>query len=196
MILKAKPEIVTFQELLSLGFNKRWLKYAVKTLLNEKLLFKIKKGVYSTTPLETLDKFKLATTMFKGYLGLDTAAYIHNWIDEYPYTIYVLTKNVSKNIKISDTEFKAIAIKQRFTGSTMFKDYIVSTKAKTLFDLLWFENLFPNERLKTIFKNAKLSRNEKAEFLKYYELFKNARIESKVQTIAKQWRCLSWILKN
>jgi len=166
LIIERDVEIITAYELHSLGYSKSWLKYALKVLVREKTLYRLKKGMYSKTNPESMDLFKTATLLFGGYLGLSTAAYIHGWTDEYQYTIFVLTDKTSKKMNLCNHEFRAISVKKRFSGSCYYNNYVVSTKWKTVFDLLYFIDIFGASALKYI-SNAKMSKKEWKDFIRY-----------------------------
>lgn len=167
LIVENKSNIINIRELASFGYKKIWLKYAIKTLIKEKTLFRLKNGVYSKLNLDSIDPFKAATMLYSGYIGLSTASYLYGWIDEYQYTIFILTEGTSKKIQLGKHEIRAIAIGKRFVGSCYFKNYTVSKKAKTIFDLLYLMNIFGKESVIKYISDVKLSKSEWDEFISY-----------------------------
>ena len=114
----------TLKELLSSMSKKGWLT-------------RIKKGVYylnepGSSGIE--DIFKAATYLYNGYVAFSSALYLYHAITERPYTVYVATRTESKSKILGGIEVKAVAMGARAVGVTKYEGYVVSTRAKTLYD--------------------------------------------------------------
>ena len=168
LIIEKKSDMVTTRELSGLGYDKAWLKYALKTLVDEKLLYRLKNGYYSKVNPDSMDPLKAANALFGGYIGLLSAAYLYGWQDEYQYTIFLLTQKSSGRFRIGRHEIKVIAAGRRFEGSCHYNGGLtVSTKAKTLFDLLHYINFLGFDAVIKCLENTKISGKEWNEFINY-----------------------------
>ena len=133
-------------------------------------ILRLKRGAYSTNPMR--DAFASAQVAFNGYLGFTSALYLHKLITEVPFTITVVTTYVSKRKQVGEYQFQAIALKEKAVGFEKKGQYVVSSRAKTLFDCLYLPK-YSVERGKLIdaFKEARMEKGEWKEFDKYVEKF-------------------------
>ncbi|NYZ73660.1 hypothetical protein H0O00_00800 [Candidatus Micrarchaeota archaeon] len=129
-------------------------------------IIRLKRGVYSASPMR--DAFACAQSAFNGYLGFSSALYLHKLITEVPFTITVVTTNVSAMKKIGEYEFRAVALKEKAVGFERKGPYVVSSRAKTLFDCAYLPRYsVPMEKLVQAYRSARLSDEEWREFDSY-----------------------------
>lgn len=142
------------------------LKTTISRLNKAGRIIRLKRGTYSTNPMD--DAYACCRATFGGYLGFASALHIHGLITENPFTVHVVTPNLSKTVKIGQYEFKAVAMKEKAIGFERKGNYVVSTRAKTLFDCLYLpEYGVEKEKLRSAYANAKLTGNEWKEFKRY-----------------------------
>jgi len=172
IIMETDTDVFTFEHFINLGFPKTEVARILSLLVRHGVIYKVRRGIYSKKPVEEVDVFKLAQTVFPGYLGFSVACYIYGWLEYFPFTIYVVTVSTSKQLRLKNFLIKAVALKQKAIGSTRFKDYLISTKGKTLFDILYKPGFVGgyNEVVK-ILKKAKLSKDDLKEFVFYAKKF-------------------------
>lgn len=134
-------------------------------------IIRLKRGVYSTTPLT--DAFAAAQSTFEGYIGFSSALYLHKLITESPFVITVVTKYKSSIKRFGSYEFRAVALKEKAIGfEELNSGIVVSTKAKTLFDCLYLERYSVEmNKLVDAYKMAQLTAKESREFDFYVEKF-------------------------
>ena len=172
VLMETDTDLFTFQHFINLGFPKTEVARILSLLVRYGVIYKVRRGIYSKKPIEELDVFKLAQTIFPGYLGFSTACYIYGWLEYFPFTIYVVTVSTSKQLKLKNFLIKAVALKQKAIGSTRIKGYLVSTKGKTLFDLLYKPTFVGGySEIVKILKKVKLSRADLKEFVFYAKKF-------------------------
>ncbi|MCG7850720.1 MAG: hypothetical protein MIO93_16295 [ANME-2 cluster archaeon] len=112
------------------------------SLSSKGYLYRLKRGVYliqkkpSDLPL-IKNPYKIALALFKGYIGFSSALRIYDLLDYEPFTIFVVTKNRSMEKRIGEYTFKSVAMDERATGITYYKDIYISTIAKTFFDCFY-----------------------------------------------------------
>ena len=105
-------------------------------------LHRVKKGVYLVSPQpsdtgEIRDPYALALALYQGYIGFSSALRIYDLLEYEPFTIFVVTKNTSKEETIGQYLFKAVAMGDRCTGMTWHKGAYVSLLSKTFFDCFY-----------------------------------------------------------
>jgi predicted transcriptional regulator of viral defense system len=137
-------EVVTVGEIKDLlpdldrGAVDRWC----HQLSKKGYLFRLKKGTYlvmdkpSGLPV-IKNPFVIAMVLFSGYIGFSSALRIYGLLDYEPFTIFVVTKNRSKEVSIGEYVIKAVAMGDMATGMTFYKDTYASTLAKTFFDCFY-----------------------------------------------------------
>ncbi|MEK6953851.1 MAG: hypothetical protein AABX01_02510 [Candidatus Micrarchaeota archaeon] len=139
-------------------------------------LIHLKRGTYSVNPLR--DAFSCAQSTFNGYLGFTSALYLHKLITEIPFSITVVTNHVSKGKLVGEFSFLAVALNEKAVGFEKLGDYVVSSRAKTLFDCLYLPK-YSIEQTKLIasYKEAKLGKTEWKDFDGYVKKFAGGKKE-------------------
>lgn len=167
----AKNGVISLDVLESLGLcNSFTLKTTLSRLAKKGKVVRLKRGVYSAVPLR--DVFVCVQNVFNGYLGFSSALYLHGLIPEQPFQVTIVTFNTSKAKSLAGFVAKAIALKGKAIGFERKGDYVLSTRAKTLFDCLYLPRLaVEKEKLLEAFSQARLTANEWREFDGYVEKF-------------------------
>src|SRR3989338_1392665 len=165
--------------------------FTLKTILSRlnkaKKIIRLKRGVYSTYPL--MDGFAAAQASFNGYLCFSTALYFHKLTTEFPFTVFVVTVNTSKLKKIGQIEFKAVALKEKAIGLEYQGNYVVSTRAKTLFDCIYIPDYgVEKEKLINVFQEAQLTNKEWKEFEYYVKKFVREKNRRRFEEIKRRIR--------
>lgn len=112
------------------------------SLASKGYIQRLKKGTYlfqgkpSEIPVIT-DPYKIALSLFKGYIGFSSALRIYSLLDYEPFTIFVVSKNKSGEKKIGEYTFKAVAMGKKAVGMTYHDGIYLSTIAKTFFDCFY-----------------------------------------------------------
>ena len=112
------------------------------SLSSKGYLHRLKKGIYlvQKKPSEIpaiKNPYKIASALFKGYIGFSSALRIYDLLDYEPFTIFSVTANRSMEKRIGEYTFKSVAMGEKATGMTYYKDAYVSTIAKTFFDCFY-----------------------------------------------------------
>ncbi len=162
------------------------IRVVVSRLCKKKWFKRVKNGLYFVqTPFATglEDEFAYAQNAFNGYLGFSTALYLHKLSDQLPFEITVVTRSKSAVKKDGEYSFRAVSMGKKAFGSQTLcagegggGNYVVSTRAKTLYDCLLHPNLAGGLSivLKAFF-DARLSEKEWREFFWFAQKFeKNA----------------------
>ncbi|MCX6770912.1 MAG: hypothetical protein NTX79_02555 [Candidatus Micrarchaeota archaeon] len=125
---------------------------------------RLKRGVYSASPMR--DAFACAQATYNGYLAFSSALCLHGMITEMPFTITVATASTSESKRFGQFEFRAVALGKRAVGFERKGAYVVSTRAKTLFDCLYLPRYsVEKEKLEAAWRA--LSAKERSEFAGY-----------------------------
>lgn len=190
-IQNAPNGIITIDLLKSLRLcNSFTLKTTLSRLNKSDRIIRLKRGTYSTNPIE--NAFIAAQATFDGYIGFSSALYLHMLIAEMPFSITVVTVNESKLKKFNSYEFKAIALKNKAVGFEEKNGITVSTRAKTLFDCLYLEKYSIEEKkLIEAYQMKPLTPQEIREFNMYITKFvipsKRKKFkEAKIKILAKR----------
>jgi len=140
------------------------LKTALSRLGKAGRIVRLKRGVYSASPMK--DAFTCAQATYNGYLAFSSALYLHGMATEMPFAITVATAATSEVKRFGQFEFRAVALGKRAVGFERKGAYVVSTKAKTLFDCLCLPRYsVEREKLEEAWRT--LSPDEKREFAGY-----------------------------
>ena len=112
------------------------------SLASKGYLHRLKKGVYlvQKNPSEIpviKNPYKIASVLFKGYIGFSSVLRIYDLLDYEPFTIFSVTANRSMEKRIGEYTFKSVAMGKKATGMTYYKDVYVSTIPKTFFDCFY-----------------------------------------------------------
>lgn len=163
------------------------LKTTLSRLSRRGKIIRLKRGVYSSNPIK--DPYTCAQALFNGYLGFSTALHIHKLITEIPFTITVVTTSTSRTKLLGGREFLAVALKEKAIGFERMERYVVSTRAKTLFDCLYLPRYSVDEyKLTDAFKEAKLMDQEWVEFRNYASRFASGRAAKRMLRAEKAIR--------
>ncbi|MFA6328558.1 MAG: hypothetical protein WCY41_03865 [Candidatus Micrarchaeia archaeon] len=164
--IEASPNgIATLEMLGSLRLCGRdSLKVALSRLNKTGRIVRLKRGTYSASPMK--DAFACAQATYNGYLAFSSALYLHGMVSEMPFTIIVATASTSETKRFGQFEFRAVALGKRAVDFERKGAYVVSTRAKTLFDCLYLPR-YSVEREKLEEAWRALSPDEKKEFAGY-----------------------------
>ncbi len=126
-----------FQDLKPYQINK-----ICSSLSSKGYLHRMKKGIYlvQKKPSEIpviKNPYKIASALFKGYIGFSSALRIYDLLDYEPFTIFTVTGNISMEKRIGAYTFKFVAMGKKATGMTYYKDVYISTIPKTFFDCFY-----------------------------------------------------------
>jgi predicted transcriptional regulator of viral defense system len=128
------PEIFKPTEVARLSENKittRNISYALRKLLKEKKVVKLKRNLYAKT---TANPYEIACFAFKGYVGFSSALYLHGLKEESEKEIQVCVKTSSKPLKFLNRTITPVNIGAFLYGTQFIDRVLVSTYAKTIFD--------------------------------------------------------------
>jgi len=180
--------IATLDVLDSLGVgNRQSLKITLSRLGKSGKIIRLKRGVYSSNPMK--DMYACAQSLFNGYIGFASALYLHELISEMPFTVIVVTFGTSETKRIGNVEFRAVSLKDKAVGFERKGDYLVSTRAKTLFDCIYLPYYgIEEDKLVNAYEQVKLKQDEWNEFEKYCALFAKGKTALKMKEIEKKIR--------
>ena len=159
------------------GVNAETLSVLLSKLAKKGWITRLKKGVYFINYLNknTLeDIFIAAQDIFNGYIGFSSALYLYGAVDEFPSVIYVCTAKKSSSITVNKIELRAVSLGKRATGMVVYKDYFVSSKAKTLYDCFYKPELSGGySTILSAVPRLQLTASDWREFIFYVEKFGN-----------------------
>jgi len=123
-----------FPEIPPVSLNK-----TVANLAKKGYLHRVQKGVFtiSGTPSknkEIHDPLPLALAICPGYIGFASALRAYRLIPYESFTVFVVTKNRSKETSIGEYSVRCVAMGKRCNGLTFYHGAYVSTLEKTFFD--------------------------------------------------------------
>ncbi|MGC8694677.1 MAG: type IV toxin-antitoxin system AbiEi family antitoxin domain-containing protein, partial [Candidatus Micrarchaeia archaeon] len=102
------------------------LRVILNRLVKKREIYNPIKGVYVS---KNVDMFWLASQLYPGYISLSTAFYLHNLIEEFPFTIFVAS-NVRKTLTIGNFEF--VYFKAYNYYGVERKDYLLASVEKAI----------------------------------------------------------------
>jgi len=180
-VLGSPHGITTLDVLESLRLSDSFtLKTTLSRLNKSGRIIRLKRGVYSANPMR--DPYACAQATFNGYLGFSTALYLHRLISEMPFSLIVVTASTSKVKQFGEYEFRAVALGEKAIGFARIGEYVVSTRAKTLFDCLYLPKYSVEmDKLISAFKQAELTEEEWREFSSYVKRFARGRVARRVE---------------
>lgn len=116
------------------NIKKQRINELLLSLKRKKYINQLKKGLYESNHLKTnLEIFKTALSIYPGYISHLSALRYYDLLDYEPTTIFISTKNRSKELTNGSFVFKYI--NQKNYSDYVSKDQIfVSTLEKTIFD--------------------------------------------------------------
>lgn len=138
----SKTDIITNKEIKDLlpDSDEKKINKICYRLMKKKYLRMLKKGLYLVQKegkFAVENPFKIALSIYPGYVGFSSALKFYGLIEYEPFTIFVVTKHHSKNIPIGQYSFKYTAMGKRAVGATYSKGIWVSTVEKTFFDCFY-----------------------------------------------------------
>lgn len=134
--IKDSTNIITTKEVQDVypEFTKYKINLILKNLVDKKYLFRISKSKYILFKEYTLKELQIIALSYnKGYIAYSTALYNYGLIDYIPETIFVATKDKSKEINIFNKKIKYINTNQ-FNNFTKIENILISNLEKTIFD--------------------------------------------------------------
>ena len=97
-------------------------------------LIKIKGNVYAKA---AADQFDIAAQLYRGYIGLSSALYLHGLKTELEAIVYVCVPEVQKSLAFGNVTMTPIALGSLCYGTNYLKGVLVSSYPKTIFDMLF-----------------------------------------------------------
>ncbi|MBU2565713.1 MAG: hypothetical protein KJ655_05620 [Candidatus Thermoplasmatota archaeon] len=140
--LISKIDITTNKEIKDIlpDFDEKKINKICYKLMKKKYLRMLKKGLYLVQKegkFAVENPFKIALSIYPGYIGFSSALKFYELIEYEPFTVFVVTKHHSRNIPLGQYSFKYTAIGKRAVGATYSKGIWVSTVEKTFFDCFY-----------------------------------------------------------
>lgn len=122
--------------------NSKEINKICSSLSSKGYLYRLKRGTYlvqqrpSTTPV-IKNPYRVATAIFKGYIGFSSALRVYDLLEYEPFTIFVVTDKKSAERKIGEYTLKWVAMGDKAEGATYYQGLYISTLAKTFFDCFY-----------------------------------------------------------
>lgn len=137
-------DIVTIEEIKDMlpDLKTYQINKTCSSLSSKGYLYRLKRGTYlfQEKPADIpsiKDPYRIALTLFKGYIGFSSALRVYDLLDHEPFTIFVATQTRSASKSIGEYLFKAVAMGTIARGMTFYRGIYVSTLAKTFFDCFY-----------------------------------------------------------
>ncbi len=166
------------------GVNVETLLVMLSKLAKKGWITRLKRGVYLVNyPDKQMseDIFIVAQDIFNGYIGFSSALYLYGAVDEFPSVIYVCTAKKSISITVNNIRLRAVSLGKRATGMITYKDYFVSSKAKTLYDCFYRPELSGGySTILSAVSRLQLTASDWKEFIFYVEKFGNPSFSRKI----------------
>lgn len=156
-----------------LQVNKNTLYTTLSRWQKKEYIHRIRKGWYSTTPLE--NKFLIQTTYPNTYIGLQSAIEYHGQTTQRYNTLDLITKEAKKTQNVLTYTVAFHTTKHHFGYHKEHigtQEIFVSNIEKTVIDLIQFSHKIPLETTETFIKKIKEQINK--ERLKDYLLYTDA----------------------
>ncbi|MDG6220574.1 MAG: hypothetical protein QCI38_03900 [Candidatus Thermoplasmatota archaeon] len=105
-------------------------------------LYRVKRGLYlvhkepSSSPVVE-DPYKLALSLFNGYIGFSSALKLHGLIEYEPFTILVATPDRSATRELGNYTFRAVSLGEKAVGLDLRDGLYISNIEKTFFDCFY-----------------------------------------------------------
>ena len=136
----AKDGVVSLEMVSSWNLtDKKSLLVILSRMAKKGWLLRLRKGIYlvSEPPASAItDMFTVSTYCFPGYNAFSSALYLHGLTDMVPFEVLVATRHESGVKTFGQQSVRAVALKERFMGSTLHEGHFVSTLPKTIYDCL------------------------------------------------------------
>ena len=136
-------DLITIDTLYRLGdllklADKKTIKEVAFNLVKKGVMIRIKRGKYlAVKSPEDYDPLKIANYLFDGYIAITTALFIYGYNQTKSFVIFGTTTSRKRSTKIGEYLYIAIPMGKLTFGSTYYRGYKVSTKAKTLLDCIY-----------------------------------------------------------
>lgn len=121
-----------------IGIERSSLKVTLNRLVKQKLLIRLKRGVYQLG-LSTVDVKKVANQLYyPSYLSFESALSLYGILSQIPYTQTFATTKKSKKMTISNTQAEFTQIKEDlFFGYVLENGVYIAEPEKALLDQLY-----------------------------------------------------------
>ncbi len=174
-ILKS-ADIVAVEEIRGLfpRLSGNMVKKVLSSLVRKGYLYRLKRGLYlvNEEPGKPLIKnpYKMALTLFPGYIAFSSALRLYDLIEYEPFTIFVATPRKSGEKEIGGYTIKVLALGEKAVGMTIKNGVYTSTLAKTFFDCFYKPSYCGgySEVTKALYEAEKI---DWSEFLRYFKRF-------------------------
>ena len=139
-------DIVTIEEIKDLlpDLKAYQINKTCSSLSSKGYLYRLKRGTYllqekpfGADAPSIKNPYRIALTLFKGYIGFSSALRIYDLLDYEPFTIFVATQIRSASKSIGEYVFKAVAMGAIARGMTFHRGTYVSTLTKTFFECFY-----------------------------------------------------------
>ena len=145
LLLKSNQNIFHTQDLALLwGINNRSTLYTtIKRYLKKGILVKLIKGLYSTLPIDEIDKFRLGTALIHKfcYVSCETVLFKEGVINQKVYPI-TFVSSVSLKIEFNKTQYIYRQLKPEIlfdpNGVEKKDGYFIATKQRAISDMIYF----------------------------------------------------------
>lgn len=127
--------------------NKNTLYVTVNRFIKRKILYKIIKGLYSTAPINEINKYQLGALLLHkySYLSCESVLFSEGIIFQVPSSITYISL-ISKKIKLGDTYFSYRKMKPErlFDSSGIVKKdgYYMATTERAISDMRYFNRKY------------------------------------------------------
>ena len=140
-------------------------------LYKKKILKRARKDLYYN-PMELKSFYKLALKIKEGYIGLSSALRYYNLIEYEDFTIFIMTKDFQKKLKLKGMQYdiEFIPLKGLFTGFDKKNNIYISSIEKTLFDCFLKPRLIGFAGITKALYDAKIDWNK---FISFFKMTNN-----------------------
>ena len=145
ILLKSGEKLFHTQDLALLwGVEKRnTLRITIKRYIKKGILIKIFRGLYSTVPINEIDKFELGTSLIHRYcyVSCETVLFLEGVINQVVYPI-TFVSSISKKIEFNGITYIYRQAKEGLlfnpNGIVQKEGYFMATKERAISDMTYF----------------------------------------------------------
>ncbi|MEK7550882.1 MAG: hypothetical protein AAB535_03830 [Patescibacteria group bacterium] len=145
LLLKSKQSLFHTQDLALLWAieNRHTLRITISRYIKKGILNSITRGLYSSVPVNKLDKFELGTALIHKfcYVSCETVLFNEGVINQIVYPI-TFVSSVSKKIEFNGTQYIYRQIKPEIlmdsNGIIEKAGYFIATRERAISDMLYF----------------------------------------------------------
>ena len=170
--------------------SRQYLSILLARLVRKKRAMRLKRGVFFVPSASGPSEYQLGLGLAKGrgaYIGFASALYLYHWIDEQPFTVFVVNSRVSRSVKKGLFEYRLVNLGEKAQGITTVNGVDVSSPAKTVFDaFLHPEYCGGMQKVLSAFSQARLSNNDWRELLYYLEELGSACLRQRIGFAAEK----------